>query len=115
MGSGDFDYAIQLLQTCCKIDPANYSFRQLLRRAQKEKYGNNLHGSLAALEVLRLTQGVFRFRAEDNSRRSQNVEQETATLLGEAARLENEEDEDKDDTPPETPPETLPPKTPPPA
>jgi tetratricopeptide (TPR) repeat protein len=45
MNNGDFDYAIQLLLTCCKIDPANFSFRQLLRRSQKEKYGNNLHGS----------------------------------------------------------------------
>ncbi len=45
MASGDFDYAIQLLLTCCKIDPGNFGFRQLLRRAQKEKYGNNLRGS----------------------------------------------------------------------
>ncbi len=45
MASGDFDYAIQLLLTCCKIDPGNFGFRQLLRRSQKEKYGNNLRGS----------------------------------------------------------------------
>ncbi len=45
MANGDFDYAIQLLLTCCKIDPGNFGFRQLLRRAQKEKYGNNLRGS----------------------------------------------------------------------
>jgi tetratricopeptide (TPR) repeat protein len=45
MANGDFDYSIQLLLTCCKIDPGNFGFRQLLRRAQKEKYGNNLRGS----------------------------------------------------------------------
>lgn len=45
MANSDFDYAIQLLLTCCKIDPGNFGFRQLLRRAQKEKYGNNMRGS----------------------------------------------------------------------
>jgi tetratricopeptide (TPR) repeat protein len=45
MANGQFDYAIQMLLTCCKIDPGNFGFRQMLRRAQKEKYGNNLRGS----------------------------------------------------------------------
>lgn len=45
MGNGQFDYAIEMLIRCCKIDPSNFGFRQLLRRAQKEKYGNNLRGS----------------------------------------------------------------------
>ena len=45
LASGSHDYAISLLLTCCRIDPANFSFRQTLRRAQKEKYGNNLRGS----------------------------------------------------------------------
>lgn len=43
--SKNFDYAIQLLRTCCKLDPGNFLFRQSLRRAQKEKFGNNLRGS----------------------------------------------------------------------
>ena len=43
--TGNFDYAIQLLLLCCKLDPANFPFRQALRKAQKEKYGNNLRGS----------------------------------------------------------------------
>src|SRR5579883_1025347 len=46
--SGNFDYAIDRLLTCCKLDPANFSFRQTLRRAQKDKYGNNLRGSRMA-------------------------------------------------------------------
>jgi hypothetical protein len=30
--SGNYDYAIQLLLTCCRIDPSNFLFRQTLRR-----------------------------------------------------------------------------------
>ena len=43
--TGNFDYGIQMLLLCCKLDPANFPFRQALRKAQKEKYGNNLRGS----------------------------------------------------------------------
>ncbi|MCZ2340522.1 MAG: tetratricopeptide repeat protein [Bacteroidales bacterium] len=41
----NFDYAIQLFMLCCQIDPANFLYRQALRRTQKEKYDNNLIGS----------------------------------------------------------------------
>ncbi len=52
--SGNFDYAIQLLLTCCKLDPGNFLFRQTLRRTQKAKYKNNLRGSrLAFLTTMR--------------------------------------------------------------
>jgi tetratricopeptide (TPR) repeat protein len=47
--TGNHDYAIQLLRTCCRLDPGNFLFRQTLRRAQKEKFGNNLRGSRFAL------------------------------------------------------------------
>src|SRR5437763_11866630 len=43
--SGNLDYAIELLLTCCKLEPANFLYRQRLREAQKSKYGNNLRGS----------------------------------------------------------------------
>ena len=43
--SGNYEYAIQLLRTCCSLDPANFQFRQVLRRSQKEKFDNNLRGS----------------------------------------------------------------------
>jgi tetratricopeptide (TPR) repeat protein len=43
--TGNHDYAINLLRTCCRLDVGNFLFRQTLRRAQKEKYGNNLRGS----------------------------------------------------------------------
>ena len=46
--SGNFDYAIQLLLTCARLDPANFLFRQTLRRTQKAKYKNNLRGSRLA-------------------------------------------------------------------
>ena len=49
VATGDFDYAIQLLLTCCKLDPANLLFRQTLRRTQKAKYKNNMRGSRFAL------------------------------------------------------------------
>src|SRR4051812_41079806 len=51
---GQFDYGIQLLITCCKLDPSNLLFRQTLRRTQKAKYNNNLRGSrLAFLTTFR--------------------------------------------------------------
>lgn len=43
--SGNLDYAIELLLTCCRLDPANFLYRQTLRKTQKDKYGNNLRGS----------------------------------------------------------------------
>src|SRR4029077_345382 len=53
--SGNFDYAIQLLLTCCELDPGNFLFRQTLRRTQKAKYHNNLRGSrLAFLTSIRM-------------------------------------------------------------
>lgn len=45
ISEGGFDYAIQLLLTCCRLDPANFYYRKQLREAQKGKYGNNLRGS----------------------------------------------------------------------
>jgi Flp pilus assembly protein TadD len=42
---GHRDYAITLLLTCCRLDPANFLYRQTLRKTQKDKYGNNLRGS----------------------------------------------------------------------
>src|SRR5262245_55589998 len=47
--TGNFDYGIQLLMTCCKLDPANLIYRQALRQTEKAKYKNNLRGSRFAL------------------------------------------------------------------
>jgi tetratricopeptide (TPR) repeat protein len=46
--TGNHDYAIQLLLTCCKIDPANLIYRQKLRHTEKLKFHNNLRGSRLA-------------------------------------------------------------------
>jgi tetratricopeptide (TPR) repeat protein len=54
IGDSNFDYGIQLLLTCCRLDPANFLYRQTLRRTQKQKFGNNLRGSrLAFLTTFR--------------------------------------------------------------
>lgn len=45
IATGNYDYGIRLLLNCCKIDPANLIYRQTLRRTEKTKYKNNLHGS----------------------------------------------------------------------
>jgi len=49
IATGNYDYGIQLLLTCCKIDVANMLYRQTLRRTQKAKYNNNLRGSRFAI------------------------------------------------------------------
>ncbi len=48
ISTGNFDYGIQLLLTCCKLDPANLIYRQALRRTEKVKFKNNLRGSRLA-------------------------------------------------------------------
>jgi tetratricopeptide (TPR) repeat protein len=48
LASGNHDYAIQLLLTCCKLDPANLVYRQTLRKTERVKYKNNLRGSRLA-------------------------------------------------------------------
>ncbi|HLW67538.1 MAG TPA: tetratricopeptide repeat protein [Gemmataceae bacterium] len=49
ISTGDYDYGIQLLLTCCKLDPANLVYRQQLRRTQKAKFKNNMRGSRFAM------------------------------------------------------------------
>jgi tetratricopeptide (TPR) repeat protein len=48
IASGNHDYAIQLLITCCKLDPGNLPYRQALRKTERIKYNNNLTGSKLA-------------------------------------------------------------------
>src|SRR5713226_7316352 len=44
IATGNFDYGIQLLLSCCKLEPANLIYRQNLRRTEKARYKNNLRG-----------------------------------------------------------------------
>lgn len=46
--TGNEDYAIQLLLSCCELDPINPVYRQTLRQAEKAKYQNNGHGQALA-------------------------------------------------------------------
>ncbi len=51
--TANHEYGLQLLLTCCEIDPINPIYRQSLRQAQKARYQNNLKGqSFAALRAL---------------------------------------------------------------
>src|SRR5438445_6172927 len=66
IASGNFDYGIQLLLTCCKLDPANLIYRQALRRTEKAKYKNNLRGS--RLAKLTTARARLRVRAAKSKR-----------------------------------------------
>ena len=45
IATGNYDYGIKLLLSCCHLDAANLIYRQALRRTEKTKYQNNLRGS----------------------------------------------------------------------
>lgn len=49
IATGNYDYGIQLLLTCTKLEPGNLTFRQALRRTQKAKFKNNMRGSRFAV------------------------------------------------------------------
>lgn len=38
---GNFDYAIQMCQDACKLDPENLKYRQFLRGVERRKFGND--------------------------------------------------------------------------
>ncbi len=48
IATGNYDYGIRLLLSCCKLDPANLIYRQALRRTEKTKFENNMRGSWLA-------------------------------------------------------------------
>ncbi|MBY0524159.1 MAG: hypothetical protein K2R98_12210 [Gemmataceae bacterium] len=66
IASGNYDYGIQLLLTCCKLDPASLTFRQNLRRTEKTKFKNNLRGS--RLAMLSTAPAKARLKAAKQSR-----------------------------------------------
>ena len=54
LAGGNQDYGIELLYNCCLIDPGNFTYRQALRKAVKNKFDNNKKGeSLAFLKNMR--------------------------------------------------------------
>jgi tetratricopeptide (TPR) repeat protein len=46
---GNYDYAIQLLLTCCKMDPANLTYRTTLRQTEKTKFKDATPGAMGRL------------------------------------------------------------------
>lgn len=67
IATGNFDYGIQLLLNCCKIDPASLIYRQTLRKTEKTKYNDNLRGSsLAFLTTFFARMGLAKARQADN-------------------------------------------------
>jgi serine/threonine protein kinase len=69
IADGNYDYGIELLLSCCKLDPGNLYFRQLLRRTEKAKYGNNQRGSRFAW----LASGVNRARLKSAQGRGEHL------------------------------------------
>jgi tetratricopeptide (TPR) repeat protein len=48
VAGGNFDIAIGLLRTCCRLVPGHLPYRQALRKAEKNKFKNNHKGSALA-------------------------------------------------------------------
>jgi tetratricopeptide (TPR) repeat protein len=69
IAKGNFDYGIDLLLTCCKLDPTSFTYRKALRQAQKAKHDNNQHGSRFAL----LTTSTTRVRLKASQRSSDHL------------------------------------------
>ena len=69
LATGNHDYAIQLLVTCCALDPANLIYRKALRHTQRAKYQNNLRGSRFAL----LTTSAARLRMKGAQRAGEHA------------------------------------------
>jgi tetratricopeptide (TPR) repeat protein len=67
--SQNYDYAIQLLLACCQLDPANLTYRQLLRQTEKDKYDNNQRGSRTAA----LTSGPAKLRLKTAKARGDHL------------------------------------------
>ncbi len=65
IATGNHDYGIRLLLSCCKFDPANLIYRQALRRTQKLKYRNNMRGSRLAWLTTIWTRGKIKKAKSD--------------------------------------------------
>jgi hypothetical protein len=67
LAEDNFDYAIQLLASSCRLDPLHLAYRQALRQTEKRKYHNNRHGVwLAWLRTLPLRARLKAARRSDD-------------------------------------------------
>lgn len=82
ISTGNHDYGIRLLLSCCKLEPGNLIYRQTLRRTEKAKYRNNLRGHWMAWLMTMGASGKVR-RAMRASNYAKVLE------LGEAVLLRN--------------------------
>jgi tetratricopeptide (TPR) repeat protein len=75
--TGNHDYAVQLLLTCCKLDPGNLIYRQELRKNQKAKHKNNLRGGFFAFLTTRKPKAKLKWakRSRDYHRVLEHGEQ----------------------------------------
>jgi serine/threonine protein kinase len=61
------DYAVNLLLSCCKLDPANINYRRALRQAQRAKFANqpdNVRMAFLATSAMRAKLKSARAKAE---------------------------------------------------
>src|SRR5947209_8708747 len=74
---GNPDYAVQLLLTCCKLDPGNLIYRQELRKNQKARHKNNLRGGFFAFLTTRKPKAKMKWakRGRDHLRVLEHGEQ----------------------------------------
>ena len=82
---GDHDYGLQLLLTCCKIDPSNLTYRKALRKSQRAKYQDNEKGQSMAY----LRSFFTRMKLKRAIMRGDN--EEALVHLNEADKLERQQ------------------------
>lgn len=67
MSRSNFDYTIEMMTQCCRIDPGNLMYRQVLRGAEEKKYNNNKTGSRTAfLSVTGIRTNIKKLRLQKN-------------------------------------------------
>jgi len=69
LAEGNLDYGIQLLLSCCQLDPITPVYRQSLRQAEKSKYGDKGKGQALAF----LTGLPARFRLKKASMKGDSL------------------------------------------
>src|SRR4051812_15781090 len=66
--SSNYDYAINMYQGCCKLDPDNLIYRQALRGIERRKFGNDPAkvGRMASMSVQKIRLGAKMSKSKGN-------------------------------------------------
>src|SRR5262245_16009845 len=64
--AGNYDIAIGMLRTACRLVPTNLSYRQTLRKVEKTKYKNGRGSFLAPVTTLLSRMKLLRARKREN-------------------------------------------------